>query len=43
MELLSGKLVLSIEITTFLKNWLIEHIKDADMAYSRHFNENGLF
>ena len=29
-----GKLVLSYEITRFLKNWLTEHILQADTAYA---------
>lgn len=37
------KLVLSLEITTFLKDWLTHHIKVNDKAYSGFFNKNGLF
>lgn len=37
-----GKFVISLEVTTFLKEWLVQHIKVSDMAYSRCFNENGL-
>lgn len=40
---IGGQLVLSTDLTTFLKEWLIQHIKGADKAYSKHFNENGLF
>lgn len=38
-----GKLVLSFEITDFLKNWLIEHIKGEDKEFKECFNENGLY
>ena len=38
----SGELVLSFEITTFLKDWLTTHIKGSDKAYSKFFNEHGL-
>jgi hemerythrin len=37
-----GELVISFEITTFLKDWLIHHIKETDKAYSKFFNEHGL-
>ena len=39
----SGKIVLSIEITTFLKDWLTTHIKGSDKAYGKYFNDHGLF
>ena len=42
-RLLNGQMVLSVEITSFLKNWLTDHIKGADKAYGRHFNEHGLY
>lgn len=38
----SGKLSLSIEVMTFLSNWLRNHIKVVDKKYSRFFNEKGL-
>ena len=38
-----GRLVISLEITSFLKEWLTHHIKVRDKAYSKFFNDNGLF
>lgn len=35
----SGKLILSLEVTNFLKNWLIDHIKGSDLQYA-HFAQN---
>ena len=37
------RLVLSVEITTFLKDWLTHHIKESDKAYGKFFNDNGLY
>jgi hemerythrin len=31
----SGKLILSLEVTSFLKTWLIEHIKGSDQEYTK--------
>ena len=42
-RLYQKKLVLSLEITTFLKDWLTHHIKGSDKAYGQFFNDNGLF
>ncbi len=33
-RLKSGKLILSLEVTNFLKDWLIKHIKGADQQYA---------
>lgn len=38
----NGKMVLSLEITTFLKDWLTHHIKESDKAYGKFFNHHGL-
>jgi len=37
-----GKMVLSLEITIFLKDWLIKHIQIADKKYSEYFIAKGL-
>lgn len=37
-----GKLGVSVEIMSYLSNWLQNHIKKSDKQYSRFFNENGL-
>lgn len=38
----SGKSMLSMEILSFLKAWLIEHIVKIDREYTQCFKENGL-
>ena len=37
-----GKVMLSLEIMNFLKDWIFSHIKKTDMAYSDFFVEKGL-
>ena len=33
-KITSGKMILSIEVTNFLKSWLIDHIKGVDQQYA---------
>ncbi len=37
-----GKLGLSIEVMTFLRDWVVKHIKETDKMYVALFKENGL-
>jgi len=41
-ELKSGKMVISIELLNFLKDWIDNHILISDKAYSDCFLKNGL-
>lgn len=40
-DLKAGKGGESIAVTTFLKDWLSNHIKQTDQKYSSHLNANG--
>jgi hemerythrin len=41
-KLNSGKIVLSFEVTSFLKDWLKNHIQVEDKKYSSLFTQKGL-
>jgi hemerythrin len=41
-KLNNGKMLLSLEVTTFLKDWLLKHIQISDKKYSEHFAKNGI-
>jgi hemerythrin len=41
-DLASGKLLLSMEVMTFLKEWLIQHILGTDRKYVALFKERGI-
>lgn len=34
-----GGLSISMEVVCFIRDWLVEHVKETDKKYSRHFTE----
>lgn len=38
----AGKLTLSLDVSSFLKNWLVQHISVEDKKYESFFNQKGL-
>lgn len=38
----AGEIGLTIDIITFLQDWLVKHIKGSDKKYGPFFNEHGL-
>ena len=38
----NGHTMLSLDVVSFLKEWLVTHIKGSDKDYTQCFNENGL-
>ncbi len=41
-ELVSGRTSLSIEVMTFLKNWLADHIQGSDKKAGEYLNQKGI-
>lgn len=37
-----GSLVVSLEISAFLRDWIADHVLGTDKKYSQYFNDNGL-
>lgn len=38
----AGKVLLTMEVNSFLKDWLLNHILKTDKEYGQYFNEKGL-
>lgn len=38
----AGKVAMSVQITAFLRDWLVKHISGVDKKYSDFFNSKGL-
>jgi hemerythrin-like metal-binding protein len=38
----SGKMMISIEVRDFLKNWIVNHIQKTDKLYTKAMNDKGI-
>jgi hemerythrin-like metal-binding protein len=38
----AGKMMISIEVRDFLKNWIVNHIQKTDKLYTRAMNDKGI-
>lgn len=38
----AGKMVVSLEVTSFLKDWITSHIKVEDLKYKKCFHDHGM-
>lgn len=41
-EFENGQIMLTIDVMSFLSDWLVKHIKGSDQKYSQFLNEKGL-
>lgn len=41
-EFEAGKMLISIDVLSFLSNWLKNHIMHSDQAYAAHLNKKGI-
>jgi len=41
-DFISGKMMISIEVRDFLKNWIVNHIQKTDKLYTKTMNDKGI-
>jgi hemerythrin-like metal-binding protein len=41
-DFISGKMMVSIEVRDFLKNWIVNHIQKTDKLYTKAMNDNAI-
>jgi hemerythrin len=41
-DFIAGKMMVSIDVRDFLKNWIVNHIQKTDKLYTKTMNDNGI-
>lgn len=41
-DFIAGKMMVSIEVRDFLKNWIVNHIQKTDKLYTKAMNDKGI-